>query len=472
MKKIGLFCLAICIIFSITPLCMANDGSNDISVPTQPVNSCNGLDAATALLNSGQIVENADAVLMYDLATNTLVYQWNADASMPPSSLVKIMTAYLALQKGDPEDVITVKESTLSTIPKDAASVYLLAGEQITLSELIYCMLVGSANDAAAVIAEHISGTQEAFVQEMNTVAQSMGCTGTYFVNCHGLHNDAQYTTARDVARILSAALQNETFRAAFTTVHYTVNATNMTPSRELAAGNFLMNTDSMEIYYDERVTGGRTGIANDGKRSLAITAESNGMELITVLIGAESEIAADGYSIRVYGGFNEIKTLLDHAFDGYEAVEVLYDGQTLYQTSVINGTNDVFLGPNEAVKAILPSATRLTDLTLKIENIQELKAPIELGQHLSHVEVWHQNLCLAEADLYAKNSVPSALETFSGDVADQNITVWTVLLHIFLWAVAIGVIGVCIYLATPRIRRLFQKRKSKKYRRSRRRSQ
>lgn len=471
MKKIGVICLLLCILFN-TLTVFASASSLDAERGSiSDSNACNGVDAGASLLGSGEIVENAVSIFMYDTETDTLVYEWNSDAKVPPSSLVKIMTAHLVLENGNLEDIVTVEESVLSTLPAGVASVFLQPGEKISLKDLLYCMMVGSGNDAAAVMADHISGSQEAFVQQMNTAAQAMGCTATHFVNVHGLHSDDQYTTARDVGRILREAMQNETFRTIFSTVHYSVAATNKSALRELSSGNFLMNTDSMEIYYDARVTGGRTGIANDGTTSLAISAEGNGLKLITILTGAVSEIASDGYTVEVFGGYSEMKTLLDHALNSYKVVQVLYEGQSLHQMNVIGGSNDVFLGPSRGVSAIIPSNKKLDDITFKMHTLQELKAPIEQGQRLSYVEIWCNNLCVAQAELFAINSVHAIGSDVNGR-GDRSNGVWKVVLQTLIWLLVIAAAGIVVFFSVPRIRGIILNRRNRKYRRSRRRNQ
>ena len=369
------------------------------------VAGCYGLDAATPYLGYGQIVENTQAVFLYERTSNTLMYTQNPDAKVYPSSLVKILTAYLAVVKGNLDDVVTVREETIEQVPYDAVSADLAAGEQLTLRDLLYCMMVGSANDAASVIAVHISGTESAFVDEMNAFALEAGCTATQFRNPHGLHHEEQYSTVRDLAKIISAVIDNEQFHMFFSATEYTVPATNLSPERELESTNFLMASDSMEIYYDNRVTGGRTGIGNDDKRCMATTAEADGMELICILMGADSKKADDGRTL-VYGGFKETTALYDAVFDSYKVASVIYSGQPLRQISVVNGRNDVVIGSRESTNAILPRNVSHQDLVFRYSDMSAgLEAPVNAGDPVSGVEIWYGNMCIAYADLYAMNS-------------------------------------------------------------------
>ena len=205
MKKYWHLCLFLCVVMLVQLVAAPVAAEEyDISV-TQ---GCRGIDAGAPYLGTDQKVSNAEAVILYESGTDTLMYNWNADKPMYPASLVKIMTALVALEHSDIADIVTVKASSLSQIPSDAATAELQPDEVLTMEQLMYCLLVESANDAAAVIADHVAGSQSAFVAMMNQRAAELGCTGTNFVNPHGLHNENQVTTARDMVKIISVAME------------------------------------------------------------------------------------------------------------------------------------------------------------------------------------------------------------------------------------------------------------------------
>ena len=471
MKKAGCFCLALLIFcICVMPAYAApEDTGADLSVSS----GCNTYDASVPFLGSAPLITNAEAVFLYEINTQTLMYSWNADVSMHPASLVKILTALIAIEKGSLSDQVTATDSALSTVPYDAVSAELQDGEIMGLDDLLYCMMVGSANDAAAVIADHISGSQSAFVEEMNSYAQALGCTGTNFVNVHGIHDDAQVTTARDVAKILGAALNNEVFREIYSTVYYTIPATNLSKERKLSSGNYLMNNqDSMQIYYDARVTGGRTGVAENGGRCLAITAKSGNLEFISVIMGSKSVYEEDGYTVRSFGGFHETTQLLNFGFDGYKAVQILSENQILKQYPVTNGKNRVTAGTISASYAVLPEDATVADLTFTYTDLGgELTAPVKAGQQLSTVSVWYRNNCIAQVGVYAMNSVA---ENTAG--VSQNIEptpknpLYTVIAVVVIILVILG--GIFIGLRViKKVRLASARNRSRRYRRNRRRN-
>ena len=155
----------------------------------------------------------AKAALLIDLNTGRAVYEQDADERVYPASLTKIMTCLLALENGNLSDVVTVSASALDDLDADSSVAGLQVGEQMTLENLLYCMMVVSGNDACNVIAEHIAGSVADFVRMMNQRAYELGCLNTHFSNPHGLHDESHYTTARDLSIITQAALKSENFR-------------------------------------------------------------------------------------------------------------------------------------------------------------------------------------------------------------------------------------------------------------------
>lgn len=462
MKKIVIFLLILTITLNfIVPIAAATTDANaDISST-----SCHGIDANSTLLGSDKITDNVRAAFLYEANSQTVMYTLNPDQPMFPASLVKIMSALLAIELGNLDDVVTVSDSAVSSVPFDAVSIKLQVGERVKLLDLLYSMVVGSANDAAAVVAEHISGSQEEFVAQMNQYAEKIGCTGTNFVNVHGLHHDEQVTTARDVTRILDKALQNETFREIFVSKQHIIDATNMSEYRKITTNNDLLDSTST-LYFDDRVIGGRSGVTEDGRRCMAAASESNGMLLLSVVMGTESVYQEDGYSAISVGGYKETTALLDAGFSGHKAAQILYAHQPLEQCNVDGGNCDLIIGPIDAVSSVLPTDTTADDLTYRY-TISGLSAPISKGQKITSLQIWNGNLCVGETELFALNTVNTinqADDAMRHDSGNGTKTIVFVLLGI--------IIGVCIVLILIKyIPAFLAKKRRAQYRRSHRRS-
>ena len=163
---------------------------------------CHTIEAQRGILGERQLVTNCTAAFLFEYSSDTLMYSWNGDMQIVPASLVKIMTALIAIEQGDLADQVTVHTASFSSLPHDAAMIrgpMLKDGEIFSLEDMLNMMMLASGNDAAIVIAEHISGTQAAFVEEMNRYAEELGCKDTNFTNVHGMHDANQYSTCREL---------------------------------------------------------------------------------------------------------------------------------------------------------------------------------------------------------------------------------------------------------------------------------
>lgn len=474
MKKSGILWAIICLILLMQNfLVPASAVPENLLTDNSSIYGSHGLDAQQPVLGKNRLVRNVSSVILYEVNSDTLMYAWNADEQTAPASFAKILTALIAIEQGNLDAVVTVTEAVTKTIPYDAVSADLKADEQITLRNLIYLMMVGSANDAAAVIADHISGSQDAFVEEMNRYAQEIGCTATHFTNAHGLSDPDQYTTARDVARILATAVRNAEFREVFGTTHYTVEETNLSKARKLATGNYLMNKDNMEIYYDSRVTGGRTGVTSDDLHCLAATSAYNGMQVISIVMGCASEYEKDGYTVKKHGSFPETTQLLDQCYDGYRSRQILFEGQILRQHTVAGATNSLYLGADRAFSAVLPSGVTAANLDYRYTDMNmQFQAPIEKGTVLAAVEVWYGGTCVAQTNLVAMNDVRTPQEdSYTEPVQPEKKPIWPTVLAVLAVIAAMLLTVVVVIRARRSVRSAAVRRRRRNYRISRRRS-
>lgn len=430
MKKIiALFVLCIYCLACIPATVNATDTQQALSS-----NSRQGLDAQISVLGDGKLISNAKAVFLYETTTNTLVYSYNADEKLSPASLVKVLTALIAVEEGDLSAKITVKQSVLDTVPNGAVKTEFIDGEVLTLQDLLYCMMVDSGNDAAALIADHIAGDQSAFVAKMNAYAIELGCTNTSLTNVHGLHDDDQYMSARDAGRIMVAASNNETIRQIMGAKDYTVNANQKSTERNLVSEYHLINGDTKKTYLDERVKAGRAGIADDKTRNVAAIAESDGMQFVSVVMGSVSKYESNRVTITVYGGYAETSKLLDLATDGYSSYQLVYESQILQQIAVPNGDCDASLGASKSEFAILPDGTDMSSLSIEYVYDRQLIAPVTAGEQYAVARYMYGDICVAEVGLVAMNPVQENITTMVEQKTtpkQENTSVWTTVLMI-----------------------------------------
>ena len=440
-----LLCLFLLVQLNIHPA-SAQDGSQYTGGNVPVSSGCHTIDAQKPLLGSEKMLKTAGAVLVYEMNSDTLVYAYNPDMRIEPASLVKIMTALVAIENGNLEDTVLVTSNAIAPIPDYAATLQLQAGEEFTLNDLMYCLLVGSANDAANVIAEHISGSVRAFVAEMNIRARELGCTDTNFVNAHGLNAENQYSTARDLAKILRAALEYDVFKEYFSALEYWVPETKFSKSRYLASTNLMMKPGISQIYYDSRITGGRTGVTNSRERSLVTTAESRGLCYINVVLNCVPTFDTDDYSVLRFGSYEETGDLLDIIFDGMRVTQVLSDHQIISQFDVQNGANAVAVSPSLCALTVLPSNIKMEDLTYQyVDTRGTPTAPISEGDYLGTIQVWYGSVCLAQSPVIANHDVRVAdarnglsQEEMAGDAWITGLTVLAVLVSVVVVAACV----------------------------------
>ena len=422
------------------------------------------LDAKKPLTDTDDYKGKVKAALVYDLGSDTLVFGQNIDDRLYPASLTKIMTCLMTIEMQDDLDVmVTVTREGLKGQEPGGSTVYLQVGEEMSVRDLLYCLMVKSGNDAASVLAVQNSGSIEAFVEAMNRRAQELGCTGTQFMNPHGLHNDEHYTTARDMARITAEAMKYPIFEEIFTTTEYTVPATNLSEARELATTNYLLRSNGYPIVVDSRVIGGKTGNTNKAGRCLVTLAEKDGMKVITVVLGAEAVYGANRYTFVRYGNFEETSDLLTFAYQNFTSMQVLNPTQVGYQYPVSGGKNHAFGVLTEGMSSAVPLGSSYEALRYEysLKN-GPLSAPVAKDEPIGVVRVWYGDICLAQQDLLSAADVAveeTPVQIQPGD-EDDSVGLWDGILTIVLGAVAVMFVLILVLRMANNLKRYRRRRR------------
>ncbi len=464
MKKIAALLLIFALLIALLPVFAA------ASENRAAISGCSTLQAQVPLGGSEQRLDTAKAAILYELNTDTLVYSWNPDERIDPTGLVKFLTVLVALERGDLHAQVTVSRSALNSVAIGAVSAKLKNGEILTLEDLLYCVMVASANDACAVVAEFIGGSQLGFAQLMNQKAVDLGCTDSNFVNPHGLSAENQYSTARDLAMIVEAALENAQFAAMFSSKEYTVRATNVSEERHLKTTNHMMSTATLKNYLDERVTGGKPAAATTTDRSMICTAEVGSSRYLCVVMSTEAVVSEDGYSVISYGCFEETKKLLDYGFYNFEARQVIDSSQIFAQYAVAGGENDVVLQPDRDLYTMLPKEYEAASLTFSERlDTAALTAPVQQGAVLGSLQVSYGSVMLGSCDLvsvYAVAVKDTSIRPADPAAPDQSEPGmdWSFLKWIGLGILGVLFLAVAVYVSirlirSARIRRMHRRR-------------
>ena len=240
---------------------------------------------------TGPNIEAQAAVLM-DVNTEAVLYSKNADTQLYPASITKIMTAMLALKYGNMDDTVTISQENV-TLESGSQVAGFMEGDQVTMDQLLHCLLVYSANDAASAIAEHVGGSTDKFVEMMNSFAAELGCTGTHFTNPHGLQDENHYTTPYDIYLMLKEALNYPEFTDITQMSSYTVtykHSDGSDASTTLTATDHYL-TGEATTPKDVTILGGKTGTTDKAGNCLALLSQNAyGKPFISIVMGASSK--------------------------------------------------------------------------------------------------------------------------------------------------------------------------------------
>ena len=380
------------------------------------VNGCRTIDGMIPLSGGEQKLDTAQSAFLYEVNTDTVVYSFNPDTRLPAGSLTKLVTAIVALQYCELDDVVTVQSGIKSRLPVSSLTMDLTSEEQVTVRDLLYGLLLTYANDAAVVLAEHVAGNRQGFVPLMNQWVQQIGCTGTEFSTVHGVDGGESLTTARDMAKIVREATKNEIFREIFGATEYDMEATNKSEARStMRTYNYMSDNHNIQQFYDTRVTGGVQVYESSSGACMAITATSSdeSMDYIGVVMGCVRVYQENGWSVVTYGNLEEMTNLLKMGFNDYKVNRVFYNGMTLSQVNVNGGECSAVAMVTKDIDSVVPVSAQMNNLTMNLKMRDGgLSAPIEAGEQIGTVEIWYRTSCMAEAEVYAMGSVKASGDT------------------------------------------------------------
>ena len=332
---------------------------------------------------------NAEAAISVELSTGKVVYDKNAHKKMYPASTTKVMTALLVLENCDLNEKATVSYNAIQAVPEGYSNANLQVGEELTIKDLLYVLMIPSANEAANVLAEHIAGSVESFATMMNTRAEELGCETTHFVNPNGIHNDDHYSSAYDLYLIAKEAMKNETFRKIVSTTKCTLPATDKYPEndRTFVNTNKLIvynNSNRADNYYYKNAIGIKTGFTSQAGNCLISAASKDGVEYINVVLNCE--LTDDGLSYR----FLDSKELFEYDYNNFEFSVLKEENEKVETVEVKNATKDtknLDVLVKENLIVFKKNDLDEGDINQEITYNQNLVAPIAKGEVIGTVK-------------------------------------------------------------------------------------
>ena len=280
------------------------------------------------------IFEEIDApnLLLAENNTGKIIYERNADEKIYPASLTKLLTAILVVENCELDETVTVSENAVFSVPSGYVNANLQVGEELTVEDLLYVMLIPSANDAANALAEHVGGSIQSFSTMMNTKAKELGCIGSNFTNPSGLHQKEHYTTTRDLYLIAKEAIGKSVIKKIINTKTYSLPETNKYSgeTRIFTTTNYMVR-ESLKKYYSDYCIGGKTGYTDEAKNCVIEYAEKDGIELISIVMGENASIKGKK--------FLDAKIMFEYVFENYKVENIAKNNEKYETIKINNGT-------------------------------------------------------------------------------------------------------------------------------------
>ena len=355
----------------------------------------------------------AKAAVLVDPETDAIAYALNEHEELYPASLTKIMTALLVLEAVDEgklslDQELTASSTAFDGLSSDGSNAGIKAGEIMSVRNLLYCMLVVSANEACNILAEAVSGSVDAFVEKMNARAAELGCANTHFKNANGLHDPGHYTSAWDLYLITKEAMTHDTFVTISDTANVVIPATNMSAERNYWTTNHLLSTWRVIGYLDKRAHGIKTGSTDAAGHCLVSSATQGSMTYISVILGAERVEENGVGNIR---SFSETSRMFDYGFENFSYKTILQKSEPIKDVTVtLSKTDHVALRPAKDLEALMPKGLDAEDLERTVTmDAEVVEAPIEEGEKLGTLTLSYDGKVYGTVDLLAFNGVEAS---------------------------------------------------------------
>ena len=353
------------------------------------------------------IVSAAGIVMEVD--TGTILYEKNIHEKHYPASITKILTALLVIENSDMNEIVTFSHD--SVYKTEGSGIARDVGEEMTVEQCLYAMMLASSNESAYALAEHTAGNIDVFIQAMNDKAASLGCTDSHFNNCHGLPDENHYTSAYDMAIIAREAYKNDVFRIICGSKTYTIPFTNKHKDEETYLQNhhqMLYPLKTRKYLYDDCL-GGKTGYTTVANNTLVTYAERNGMTLICVVLDAPSG-----------SHYEDTRALFDFCFDNFKKVNILEnetaDKKQVQERKSVFGSYEPFVALDSSGSIVLPITAEFSDAESETLFSKDDK------ETLGCIRYTYAGRIVGEAALRATNATVNSFEFKEGEDSQSTV--------------------------------------------------
>lgn len=365
------------------------------------------------------------SAVLIDARTGNVLFEKNANQKSYPASTTKILTALITLQKEpDLQKEIVVSKKAVMSVPKGSSIAYFSANEKLTIEQVLYGLLLPSGNDAANILAEQISGSNQEFAVLMNETAHSLGAKDSNFTNPSGLHDDNHFTTASDIAKIAKEAMKYPKFREIVSQSRFVMPETNVSKSRSFLTTNNLLAGGE---YFYEYATGIKTGYTSQAGNCLVSSATKDGAELICITLGGNN--IPVGKSAVCIDSIN----LLNFGFENYYNKKLISQNEIL--TSVTpkkSGGKTLNLCADASINILVENLDTST-FDQKISLSKKISAPIKKGDVFGTVSYYKGNELIGISNLVASEDI------------EKEAWYWVVLKFLIYFVISVIILGILL---------------------------
>jgi len=371
--------------------------------------------------NEPEITSNA--ALLYESNSRQVLYAKDADKRIYPASTTKLMTALLAVENCALSDTVTVTKSALDQVPTYSSIAGLKVGEEMTLEDMLKCLLVPSGNDAANVIAEHVAGSIDAFVEMMNKRSEELGCKDSHYMNPSGFHDENHYTTAVDLLIVTIEALKYPIISDICGNPQAVVPANNIVEEERIFNNtNYLISRHKTSEYIYTNATGLKTGSTTPAGQCLVGTAKKGDMSLVSIVMGAQAVESTSGTKLTQ---FIETKRLFEWGFNNFVKKDIISTSDILAEVKVELAMDKdyVVLHPEKTLSELMHRYEDTGDAEINCVVEESITAPVKKGDILGHADITFNGKTYDSVDLLAMNDVEMSEVLYYIDEAEQAVT-------------------------------------------------
>ncbi len=424
-------------------------------------NTTSGVSSLTVDASKGPSVVAESAIIM-EASTGMVLYAKNINDKHYPASITKIMTALLAIENSSLSETVTFSHDSVFSIEPGSAHISADVGEQLTMEQCLYALMLKSANEVANAIGEHISGSISKFAELMTAKAKELGCKNTHFTNPHGLHNIEHYTTAYDMALITRAAMKNQTFRTIAGTKRYVIPPTNkQSETRYLTNKHQMIYPNDYPQYEYQYTLAGKTGYTDQAGNTLVTVAKKDGLELICVVLKSKPSYAQKNQ-------YTDTISLFDYCFANFSVYNINEENNapTIDEDLLFTKYNCLYDSSQSPLKidgentVVIPNTCDLKDVVQSINYYDNV--PIKEGDNVIGSITYTLDGTLVGSNniIYSKTSDRQVLENSKvvqkntgnalADIFNVNqgtsVTQIVIILGLVLFIILILIIVLCIF--------------------------